>query len=74
MGRPATRPAALKDGWYVELRNKGSKTGIKIRRDSKELMLQAIQDFERVKDIMIWGECKNGKFVNKKPTPHKSQK
>ena len=32
MGRPPTRQKELKDGWYVEVRNKGSKTGIKIRR------------------------------------------
>jgi hypothetical protein len=71
MGRPPTRPATFKDGWYIEVRNKGSKTGIKLRRDNKEQMLQAIQEFESMKDIIILGESKNGKFVNKKPVPHK---
>jgi len=36
MGRPPTRPKKLKDGFYIEIRNKGSKTGIKIRRDTKK--------------------------------------
>ena len=47
MGRPATKPTKLKDGYYIEVRNKGSKSGIKIRRDSKEAMLTAIKDYER---------------------------
>jgi len=70
MGRPATKPAALKDGFYIEVRNKGSKTGIKIRRDDKQGMLHSIEDYERSKDIIIYGELKNGKWVNKTPTPH----
>lgn len=62
MGRPATKPTKLKDGFYIEVRNKGSKTGIKIRRDSKQEMLTAIKDYERVKDVIVLGECINGKL------------
>jgi hypothetical protein len=42
IGRPATRPTELKDGYYIEVRNKNQKTGgIKIRRDTEEQMLYA---------------------------------
>jgi len=63
MGRPATKPTKLKDGYYIEVRNKGSKSGIKIRRDSKEAMLTAIKDYERVKDVVVLGKSKNGKLT-----------
>ncbi|HZH85878.1 MAG TPA: hypothetical protein VFD77_01085 [Brumimicrobium sp.] len=67
MGRPPTRPAKLKDGFYIEVRNEGSKAnGIKIRRDTKEEMLMAIEDYNRIKDVTILGELKNDKWVNKK--------
>ncbi|MCC7331100.1 MAG: hypothetical protein IT232_00700 [Flavobacteriales bacterium] len=62
MGRPATKPTKLKDGYYIEVRNKGSKTGIKIRRDSREAMLSAIKEYERVKDVVVLGKSKNGKL------------
>lgn len=67
MGRPPTRPAKLKDGFYIEVRNEGSKaTGIKIRRDSKEEMLMAIEDYKRSKDVVILGEYKNDKWLSAK--------
>lgn len=66
MGRPATKPTKLRDGFYIEVRNKGSRTGIKIRRDSKEAMLLAIKEYERVKDVIVLGEFKNGKSVEGK--------
>jgi hypothetical protein len=65
MGRPATKPTKLKDGFYLEIRNKGSKTGIKIRRDTEKAMMIAVKDYERVKDVVILGEFKNGKPVEK---------
>lgn len=63
MGRPPTKPGKLKDGFYVEICNKGSKSGIKIRRDTKEEMQLAIEEYKRTKDVIVLGECKNGKFV-----------
>jgi hypothetical protein len=64
MGRPPTRPKKLKDGWYVEVRNLGSKTGIKLRRDDELGMMQAVEEYGRSKDVIILGESKNGKWVN----------
>jgi len=66
MGRPATKPTKLRDGFYIEVRNKGSRSGIKIRRDSKEAMMLAIKEYERVKDVIVLGEFKNGKSVDEK--------
>jgi hypothetical protein len=64
MGRPPTRPKALRDGFYIEIRNKGAKTGIKIRRDNKEQMLNAIKEYEKIKDVIVLGEFRKGKMVN----------
>lgn len=65
MGRPATRPAKLKDGFYIEVRNKGEKSGIKIRRDNRAAMLEAVAEYRRIKDITILGESKNDKWLEK---------
>ena len=63
MGRPSTKPRDLKDGFYIEVRNKNSKTGVKIRRDNKEQMLSAIEQYQKVKEVVVFGELKNGKLV-----------
>jgi len=71
MGRPATKPKKLKDGFYLEIRNKGSKTGgVKLYRDSRAQMLRTIKEYERSKDILILGESVNGKFVDEEPVLH----
>ena len=66
MGSPPTKPIVLKDGWYIEVRNKGSRSGVKLRRDNEEEMNQAIKDFQRSKDVIVLGETKNGKWMNDK--------
>ncbi len=66
MGRPATKPTELRDGFYIEVRNKGSKNGIRLRRDSKKAMEAAIKEYEKVKDVVVLGEYKNGKPVSEK--------
>jgi len=65
MGRPATKPTELRDGFYIEIRNRGSKAGVKIRRDTKEQMLLAIKDYEKSKDVVVIGEVSKGKILNK---------
>jgi hypothetical protein len=75
MGRPPTKPAKLKDGFYIEVRNEGSKAnGIKIRRDTKEEMLMAVEDYSRIKDVNVLGELKNDKWVDKKEKKKKLKK
>ena len=73
MGRPPTRPKKLKDGYYIEVRNTGSNSGIKIRRDTEEEMKIAVMDYEKSKDVIILGESVNGKFV-KDAKPIKKKK
>ena len=65
MGRPSTREKKLKDGYYIEVRNKGSKSGIKIRRETVEEMNQSVIDYSRAKDVVVLGESQNGKWVEK---------
>ena len=64
MGRPATKPARLKDGFYIEVKNTGS-GGVLIRRDNKEQMLLAAEDYSRMKKVIVLGEMKNDKWVEK---------
>ena len=65
MGRPATKPTELKDGYYIEVRNRNQKTGgIKIRRDTEEQMLLALEEYKKSKDVTVLGELKNGKMMD----------
>jgi hypothetical protein len=63
MGRPAILPKKKKDGFYLELRNKGAKSGIIIIRDTEEAMMQAVKQYQNSKDVIIMGEHRNGKKV-----------
>ena len=60
MGRPPTKPKKLRDGFYIEVRNKRSTSGVKVRRDTKEQMEMAIKEYERSKDVIVIGEIKDG--------------
>ena len=63
MGRPPTRPARLKDGFYIEVKTQGS-SAVLVRRDTKEQMLMAAEDYSRTKDVIIKGEMKNDKWID----------
>ena len=62
MGRPATKPARLKDGFYIEVKNPRS-SGVLVRRDTREQMLLAVEDYSRTKEVNILGEMRNDKWV-----------
>ena len=64
MGRPPTKSKELRDGFYIEIRNRNSKTGVKIRRDNKDQMLRAVKEYEKSKDVIVLGKYINGKAVN----------
>lgn len=66
MGRPSTKPKDLKDGFYIEVRNRGAKSGIKIQRDTEVLMMRAFNDYQRTKDVIVLGEIIKGKWQNDK--------
>ncbi len=66
MGRPSTKPKKLKDGFYLEVKNQGAKSGIKIRRDTWDELMLAKKDFERTKEVKVLGEMKSDKWVTDK--------
>ena len=71
MGRPATKPTELRDGFYIEVRNKGDRSGIRLRRESRKAMEAAIKEYEKVKEVVVLGEYKNGKPVSEKKSKSK---
>lgn len=65
-GRPPTKPAVLKDGFYFEVRNRATDpgTGIKIWKATQEDMLAAVQEYRKIKLVVILGEYRNGEPVS----------
>lgn len=63
MGRPPTKPARLRDGFYLEVKNSGS-GGIRIRRDTREQMMIAADEYRRNKQVVVLGEIKNDKWID----------
>lgn len=74
MGRPSTKPKKLKDGFYLEVKNQGAKSGIKVRRDTYEDMMLAKKNFERTKEVKVLGEVIDDTFVDGKKKKRKSKK
>ena len=64
MGRPSTKPKDLRDGYYIEVRNKNQNSGVKIRRDTKSQLLIAINEYKESKEVVILGKQENGKMKN----------
>ena len=62
MGRPSTKPKDLRDGYYIEVRNKNQKSGVKIRRDTRSQLLRAIDEYKVSKEVIILGKSENGKM------------
>lgn len=63
MGRPPVLPKKKKDGFWLEIRNKGAKTGTIIIRDTRQAMMQAAKQYENTKEVIILGEHVNGKRI-----------
>jgi hypothetical protein len=59
-GRPPARQVRLRNGFYIEVRNKGVKQGMKIRSENKKDMEQAATQYGSYKDVIILGEYKDG--------------
>lgn len=73
-GRPITRPAVLKDGFYFEVRNRSTEpgTGVKIWKGTYEEMLEGAEEYRKIKQVIILGAYKNGSPV--KSTPPRKKK
>ncbi len=74
MGRPPVLPKKKKDGFWLEVRNKGAKTGTILIRDSHQAMMQAAKQYEMTKDVILLGEHKNGKKVTEDKAKAKKSK
>ena len=65
MGRPATRPVKLREGFYIEIMQKGDQKGIKIRRDTYEQIKQAINMYDSFYVVKYLGRLEKGVFHEK---------
>jgi hypothetical protein len=59
-GRPRYSSVQLKNGFYIEVFDKGAKSGMKIRNDSKTSMEVAANHYTKYKHVVILGEYKDG--------------
>jgi len=66
MARPSTRGVKLKNGFYIEVRNKGAHSGVKIRRETFEEAQLALNNYSKMHDVHYIGEIENGKVVGAK--------
>lgn len=62
MGRPSTKPKDLRDGYYIEVRNKNQKSGVKIRRDTISQLQLAIDEYKDSKEVVVLGKSEKGKM------------
>lgn len=69
MGRPPSKPKRFKDGFYIEVRNKGADSGMKIWSESREEMLRMADSYRQNKDVVIMGEHKKDRWVDIEPAP-----
>ena len=67
-GRPPTKPALLKDGFYFEVRNRATDpgTGVKIWKATQEEMLEAAEQYRKTKLVVILGAYRNGVAISEK--------
>src|ERR1051326_1237509 len=67
-GRPPTKPAVLKDGFYFEVRNRATDpgTGVKIWKATLEEMIEAAEQYRKTKLVIVLGAYKNGVPVAEK--------
>lgn len=68
MGRPPTKPKRFKDGFYIEVRNKGANAGMKIHFDTENEMKGAAEMYTlNKKEVIILGEHKRDRWLNLEP-------
>ena len=57
----------LKDGFYIEVRQRGQNVGIKIHRETMEQINKAISLYAKSKIVVPLGEVRNGKVLDFSP-------
>lgn len=65
-GRPTVRQVELRDGFYIEVCNKGANKGVKIRSENQAAMDDAAERYAKGKHVIILGEYKGGSPVKTK--------
>lgn len=65
-GRPVTRQRELREGFYLELKTKGSNSPVKIRRESKAEIEVAIEQYGKSKEVVYLGQVKDGTWQDGK--------
>ena len=66
-GRSRVQELKLKNGFYIEVCNKGVKRGMKIRSENKIAMENAASLYAGYKEVIILGEYKDGEQVIELP-------
>ncbi|HLP21182.1 MAG TPA: hypothetical protein VK174_12810 [Chitinophagales bacterium] len=74
MGRPPTKPKRFKDGFYIEVRNKGANAGMKIHFDTQYEMEEAAAMYGKSKEVVILGEHKKDRWLSEEPDGNKERK
>ena len=66
MGRPPTKPARLKNGFYVGVKNKGMASPVMMYSPTREGMMLIAQRYGVFpeKEVVVMGEHKNDKWVD----------
>lgn len=67
MGRPPTKPKRFKDGFYIEVRNKGAGIGMKIHFETLREMEAAAAMYGNGKEVIILGEHRKDRWLNEEP-------
>jgi len=65
-GRPSTKSVGLKDGFYLELKNSNSNSGVKLRKSSMAEIEMATKQYEKSKVVTYLGQVKSGKWLDGK--------
>ena len=68
-GRPTTRAKGLKNGFYLELKVKGSNKSTRIMRETKEQAMLALEQFQN-KIVKYLGEVKDNYWMDVKIKKH----
>ncbi|MBO9657469.1 MAG: hypothetical protein DI538_26275 [Azospira oryzae] len=63
-GRPSLAPVQLKDGFYIEVCDKGASKGMKIWNATEKAMLDAAQLYAGHKTVVVLGRYTEGAFIN----------
>lgn len=70
-GRPRTSEIQLKNGFYIEVFDKGVKKGMKIRSDNKAEMENNASLYGKYKEVAVLGEYRDGAPLTGVPASQK---